>query len=556
ILDDSKLRSAKRNKRPSTVGHEFRESINTLITRLNSRQQLYVRCIKPNESNNDEQCFNVEKVRHQIKYLGLVEHGKICQASLWRQYRYEDFVRRFRMFSDEKQLIISRKNHEDLRASYQLVCKTILEKLSNIVVEDDFNCSADNKNSNNKKFAFGRTILFVRDPKIVESLEMKRFEYLQHCVVQVQTLGRRFLARKRFKRIELTKLAFELFCQRKKLGIIGKFLDKFEHRYFDQYMFSCLHRPSRYLEYGELLAIRYRNKITSRLLQDNVHNILLPEMIDYFNHWLIIMKFPRSYWSEKVLRIEAQTIFTGNKCEWGFSRKKWLGNYLADDGEHPDHIDGYDEYFNHNDLGKIIFAAKIIAPKSSTKEYGLIMNGLAIFKLNFKHKTFYEWIQLKEIQAVSVSTGSDQLVVLHGHDSDLVFAFDCCTKQKSKKTIDLMTTSDQNNKVGEFVTLLWQRIESLKINFQSDSMEFRWKNKRKTVRPIEWNSPEFEQIVAADDGHRPGSMTCYFREIFRILISIKDELSGKSKSDEENRQRQRENNFQKISTTRYIFTYE
>ena len=375
---------------------------------------------------------------------------------------------------------------------------------------------------------------------------------------------------KRFERIKRTQLAFDLFCQRKKLRIIGKFLDKFEHRYFDQYMFICLHRPTSCLEYSELLAIRYRNKVafqnddTSRLLTDNVHNKLLPEMIDYFNHWLIIMKFPHSYWKEKVLRIEAEKLFTGNKCEWGFSREKWLGNYLVDKKEH--HV-GYDEYFKLNGLGKIIFAAKIIVGKA--KAYGLIMNETSIFKLSLKRKTFYEWIQLNEIEAVSLSTGRDQLIVLHSHDDDdLIFALDSSAKQKSSKTNskkDWTTTEENNNnKVGEFVTLLWQRIKSLKINFQSDYIEFQSKNKRKIIKPIEWNSPELDQIVLANDGHQPGPMsimTCNIKSFLRILKSIKDELSSNDKrrsssSSDDRKHWLRANSFQKISTTNFIFVYE
>ena len=60
-------------KRPETAITQFKNSLNNLMEILISKEPSYIRCIKPNDIQGPNS-FNVELVRHQVKYLGLMEN--------------------------------------------------------------------------------------------------------------------------------------------------------------------------------------------------------------------------------------------------------------------------------------------------------------------------------------------------------------------------------------------------------------------------------------------------------------------------------------------------
>ena len=160
-------------KRPMTAGLEFRRSMNDSINRLSQNQQFYVRCIKPNDNLNDNR-FVKDKVRHQIQYLGLVESVHVRKAGFWRQMSYLSFVNRYQMlipdignFGD--------KDDGDQRKLYMPICRSIIQQ-----TENDFD---------NSKVAFGKTIIFLRDPKLIDSLEGRRMEVFAKLTLEIQAVS-------------------------------------------------------------------------------------------------------------------------------------------------------------------------------------------------------------------------------------------------------------------------------------------------------------------------------------------------------------------------------
>ncbi|XP_044541399.1 unconventional myosin-Ih [Gracilinanus agilis] len=82
-------------KRPVTVGTQFKNSVANLIDILMSKEPSYIRCIKPNERKEPSK-FDDFLIRHQIKYLGLMEHLRVRRAGFAYRRKYEHFLQRYK----------------------------------------------------------------------------------------------------------------------------------------------------------------------------------------------------------------------------------------------------------------------------------------------------------------------------------------------------------------------------------------------------------------------------------------------------------------------------
>uniref|UniRef100_A0A8C0NMP7 Myosin IH n=1 Tax=Canis lupus familiaris TaxID=9615 RepID=A0A8C0NMP7_CANLF len=82
-------------RRPPTVGTQFKNSLSSLLEILISKEPSYIRCIKPNERKEPNK-FDDLLVRHQIKYLGLMEHLRVRRAGFAYRRKYEHFLQRYK----------------------------------------------------------------------------------------------------------------------------------------------------------------------------------------------------------------------------------------------------------------------------------------------------------------------------------------------------------------------------------------------------------------------------------------------------------------------------
>lgn len=82
-------------KRPDTAGTQFRSSLLQLMDILLSKQPSYVRCIKPNDDKKPN-LFEEQIVRHQVKYLGLMENLRVRRAGFAYRREYELFLQRYK----------------------------------------------------------------------------------------------------------------------------------------------------------------------------------------------------------------------------------------------------------------------------------------------------------------------------------------------------------------------------------------------------------------------------------------------------------------------------
>uniref|UniRef100_A0A673IU04 Unconventional myosin-Ic n=1 Tax=Sinocyclocheilus rhinocerous TaxID=307959 RepID=A0A673IU04_9TELE len=79
----------------SLAATQFKYSLAKLMEILMSKEPSYVRCIKPNDAKQAGR-FDEVLIRHQVKYLGLMENLRVRRAGFAYRRRYETFLQRYK----------------------------------------------------------------------------------------------------------------------------------------------------------------------------------------------------------------------------------------------------------------------------------------------------------------------------------------------------------------------------------------------------------------------------------------------------------------------------
>ncbi|XP_047447962.1 unconventional myosin-Ih [Mugil cephalus] len=82
-------------RRPATVATQFKSSLLKLTEILMAKEAWYIRCLKSNESKQPGQ-FDEALIRHQVKYLGLMEHLRVRRAGFAYRRKYDVFLKRYK----------------------------------------------------------------------------------------------------------------------------------------------------------------------------------------------------------------------------------------------------------------------------------------------------------------------------------------------------------------------------------------------------------------------------------------------------------------------------
>jgi len=166
--------SAHSLKRPSTTGTMFKSSMSALMRNLLIKNPNYIRCIKPNEVKRGG-VFSSDLVRHQVRYLGLLENVRVKRAGYAYRQPYSDCIRRYKMLSAETWPLWSGPLQEGVG----------LILLANDIEEDEYQ--------------FGNTKLFIRNPKTLFYLEEQRQVALHRLSAIIQKTWRGFVAWREFQ---------------------------------------------------------------------------------------------------------------------------------------------------------------------------------------------------------------------------------------------------------------------------------------------------------------------------------------------------------------------
>ncbi|TDH12832.1 hypothetical protein EPR50_G00050340 [Perca flavescens] len=82
-------------KRNHNVATQFKSSLLKLTEILMAKEAWYIRCLKSNESKQPGQ-FDEALIRHQVKYLGLMEHLRVRRAGFAYRRKFEVFLKRYK----------------------------------------------------------------------------------------------------------------------------------------------------------------------------------------------------------------------------------------------------------------------------------------------------------------------------------------------------------------------------------------------------------------------------------------------------------------------------
>ena len=172
--------------RKKTVGSQFRESLNNLMTALNSTTPHYVRCIKPNDVKASFK-FEPKRAVEQLRACGVLETVRISAAGYPSRWTYMEFFQRYRMLVNSH--LINRKQ-----------LKETCEKILLTLIRDQ------------TKYQFGKSKIFFQAGQVAY-LEKLRSEKLKACGIMIQKHIRGWLARSKYVKMKKSALLIQRFSR-------------------------------------------------------------------------------------------------------------------------------------------------------------------------------------------------------------------------------------------------------------------------------------------------------------------------------------------------------
>jgi len=156
-----------------TIGTQFKEQLQDLMTTLNSTEPHYVRCIKPN-SNKAAQQFEAKDCLDQLRYAGLLEVCRIRKAGYPVRKSFKEFVQRYRPLA-----VAAAASGDHIKLAKELEKKGLLAK---------------------GQWQVGKSKVFLRTDQF-NDLEAAREAAVSDVAAMLQKTARRFIARRRYKKI-------------------------------------------------------------------------------------------------------------------------------------------------------------------------------------------------------------------------------------------------------------------------------------------------------------------------------------------------------------------
>uniref|UniRef100_A0A8D9DQM1 Myosin-IA n=1 Tax=Cacopsylla melanoneura TaxID=428564 RepID=A0A8D9DQM1_9HEMI len=373
----------KTTKRPLTAGTLFKNSMIALVKSLMSKEPHYVRCVKPNEDKSAV-VFNDQRVEHQVRYLGLLENVRVRRAGFAHRQPYDRFLKRYKM--------ISEFTWPNFRGS---------DKDGTKVLIDEKGFLHDVK--------YGKTKIFIRSPNTLFALENMRAELIPGIVTLLQKQWRGAMCRQKYKKMKAA-LAIMIYYRRYKMKT-----------YFVQMSQKFRHAKSS-RDYGK--SIRWPEPSVST-------RHIVPSLRILFDRWrasMILSPFPRSEWPQLRLKMSAAIALRGKRGTWGADRV-WKGDYLALPEENSNYIiynSAIESLKQSDQFNLVLFSAFVRKTNKFNRcaDRVLLVTDFAVYKLDSgaKFKAMRRGMSLQEMTGLSVSPGSDQLVVIHNNKgNDLVF---------------------------------------------------------------------------------------------------------------------------------------
>ncbi|XP_020019558.1 unconventional myosin-Ig isoform X1 [Castor canadensis] len=391
-------------KRPLTAGTLFKNSMVALVENLASKEPFYVRCIKPNE---DKEAGRLEEghCRHQVSYLGLLENVRVRRAGFASRQPYPRFLLRYKMTCE-----YTWPNH--LLGSDKAAVSALLEQHG---LQGDV--------------AFGHSKLFIRSPRTLVALEQSRARLIPIIVLLLQKAWRGTLARWHCRRLRAIYTIMRWFRRHK----VRAHLAELQRR------FQAARQPPLYgrdLEWPPPPAVL-------QPFQDTCHMLFCR-----WRAWQLVKNIPPSDMVQIKAKVAAMGALQGLRQDWGCQRA-WARDYLSSETD--------------NSTASVLFAERLKALREKdgfeavlfsghvrkvnrfrkSRDRALLLTDRFLYKLEpGRQYRVMRAVPLEAVTGLSVTSGLDQLVVLHARgQDDLVVCL-----HRSQPPLD--------NRIGELVGML------------------------------------------------------------------------------------------------------
>ncbi|XP_022596164.1 unconventional myosin-Ib isoform X9 [Seriola dumerili] len=182
-------------KRPPTAGFQFKASVGTLMRNLQTKNPNYIRCIKPNDKKASH-IFTESLVRHQLRYLGLMENVRVRRAGYAFRQAYEPCLERYKM--------LCKRTWPHWRGPAREGVEVLMTDLP-VPAEE---------------FSYGRSKIFIRNPRTLFFLEERRRQCLQDLATLIQKIYRGWKCRSQFLLLKKSQIVvaawYRRYAQQKK----------------------------------------------------------------------------------------------------------------------------------------------------------------------------------------------------------------------------------------------------------------------------------------------------------------------------------------------------
>lgn len=368
-------------KRPLTAGTMFKNSMIALVGKLSSKEPYYVRCIKPNELKSPVQ-FNLERCQHQVEYLGLMENVRVRRAGYANRQPYKRFLQRYKMLSS-----YTWPNHQ-CQSSREAVHALI----SDIDIHDDI--------------AYGKTKIFIKTPNTLVTLEETRAQMIPQLVILLQKMWRGGIARLRFRRT----IAIYKIMKRYRLYRMRCYLLEMSMKFRD------VHKRA---DFGKGIAWLPPPPGLENLVE---------HMKMFHMKWRagkIVRRVPQNEWPALQLRCAAYEALHGKRSNW-LRPRKWMGNYLESTSDNQSAASIFNAQVNQlrskDHFSEVKFSVHVrkVNKRNKCEDRALLITDKSIYKLDpgKAYKPMKAGIPLKKVKGVSISSGTDQLLIIHIEGAD------------------------------------------------------------------------------------------------------------------------------------------
>eukprot|EP00049_Salpingoeca_infusionum_P022424 m.6615 g.6615 ORF g.6615 m.6615 type:complete len:998 (-) comp5177_c1_seq1:342-3335(-) len=276
------------NRRPITAGKSFKVSMNALVEQLQVKEPFYIRCIKPNDRRSATE-FDEVRVRHQVRYLGLMENVRVRRAGYANRQTFSHFLDRYKVCCPQ-----TWPNYPG--AAVDGVRMILRQFRLSVAPEPQHDV------------AIGKTKLFIAKPNTLALLENARQSKIPELVVMLQANWRKWLARRRVRQLRAILIISRNFKKHKLRTFFVRIVRAFQNVSQDPHLGKFTQWPE-----------------PPKVLTGFVEN--LKGIHKVWRARLIVQRLSPQQQAQLRLKVLGSALFSSRLADWSL-QQLWRGHYL------------------------------------------------------------------------------------------------------------------------------------------------------------------------------------------------------------------------------------